>query len=179
MRGLNMPFCKNCGNETEPGAEYCRKCGQRVGEGSVGDEIGREIGDSIRKSIIVESIPEVQLIDAIFGGLVVVLIGGALYLAASGTVSWVGWSNFWAYFLLGLGVLLLIKGIAMFLIRPARNKAYGDIQGGLILGLIGGTFVMLLSGGDWATNWPIFLVIAGGVIVFVAIATYLARIIIK
>ncbi len=119
-----MPFCKNCGNETEPGAEYCRKCGQRVGEGSVGDEIGREIGDSIRKSIIVESIPEVQLIDAIFGGLVVVLIGGVLYLAASGAVSWVGWSNFWAYFLLGLGVLLLIKGIAMFLIRPARNKAY-------------------------------------------------------
>ena len=48
-----------------------------------------------------------------------------------------------------------------------------------MMGLIGGTFVMLLSGGDWATNWPIFLVIAGGVIVFVAIATYLARIIIK
>ncbi|HEY3274960.1 MAG TPA: zinc-ribbon domain-containing protein [Methanocella sp.] len=175
-----MPFCKNCGNETEPGAEYCRKCGQRVGEGSLGDEIGREIGDSIRKSIIVESIPEVKLIDAIFGGLVVVLIGGVLYLAASDALPGVvGWNNFWAYFLLGLGVLLLIKGIAMFLIKPARGKAYGDIQGGLILGLIGGTFVLLLSGGDWSTNWPIFLVIAGAVIVAVAIATYLARIIIK
>jgi hypothetical protein len=174
-----MPLCKNCGNEIEPGAEYCRRCGQRVGEGSVGDEIGREIGNSIRKSIIVESIPEVQLIEAIFGGLVVVLIGAVLYLAASGAVAWVEWSNFWAYFLLGLGVLLLLKGIVTFFIRPARYKAYGDIQGGLILGLIGGTFVMLLSGGDWATNWPIFLVIAGGVIVFVAIATYLARIMIK
>jgi hypothetical protein len=174
-----MPFCKNCGNEIEPGTEYCHKCGQRVGEGSFGDEIGREIGDSIRKSIIIESIPEVKLIDAIFGGLVVVLIGGLLYLAASGAVSWVGWNNFWAYFLLGLGVLLLIKGIAMFLIRPARNKAYGDIQGGLILGLIGCTFVLLLSGGDWSTNWPIFLVIAGAVIVAVAIATYMARILLK
>lgn len=174
-----MPFCEKCGNDIEPGAEYCRKCGQPVDKGFIGEDLGREIGDSIRKSIIVESIPEVQLIDAIFGGLVVVLIGGALYLAASGAVSWVNWGNFWAYFLLGLGVLLLIKGIAMFLIRPARYKAFGDIQGGLILGLIGGTFVMLLSGGDWATNWPIFLVIAGGVIVFVAIATYIARIIIK
>jgi hypothetical protein len=174
-----MPFCKNCGNEIEPGAEYCRKCGQRVGEGSVGDEIGREIGDSIRKSIIIESIPEVRLIDAIFGGLVVVLIGGVLYLAASGAVPWVGWNNFWAYFLLGLGVLLLIKGIAMFLVKPARSKAYGDIQGGLILGLIGGTFVLLLSGGDWSTNWPLFLVIAGVVIIFVAFATYLARILLK
>jgi hypothetical protein len=162
-----------------PGAEYCGKCGQRVGEGPAGDEIGRQIGDSIRKSIIVESIPEVQLIDAIFGGLVVVLIGGVLYLAASSTVSWLGWGNFWAYFLLGLGILLLIKGIAMFFIRPARNKAYGDIQGGLILGLIGGTLVLLLSGGDWSASWPIFLVIGGGVIVFVAIATYLARIMIK
>lgn len=79
-----MPLCKNCGNETEPGTEYCRKCGQRVGEGSVGDEIGRGIGDSIRKSIIVESIPEVQLIDAIFGGLVVVLIGGTFVMLLSG-----------------------------------------------------------------------------------------------
>jgi hypothetical protein len=174
-----MPFCKNCGNEIEPGAEYCRRCGQRIGEGSFGDEIGREIGDSIRKSIIVESIPEVRLIDAIFGGLVVALIGGVLYLAASGAVSGVGWGNFWAYFLLGLGVLLLIKGMTMFLIPPARHKAYGDIQGGLILGIIGGTFVMLLSGGDWSTSWPLFLVIAGGVIVFVGIATYLARILIK
>jgi hypothetical protein len=75
--------------------------------------------------------------------------------------------------------LLLVRGIAMFLIRPARSKAYGDIQGGLILGLIGGTIVILLAGGDWATNWPLFLVIAGGVIVAVAIASYLARIIIK
>jgi hypothetical protein len=174
-----MPFCRNCGNETEPGAEYCRKCGQRVGEGSFGDEIGREIGDSIRNSIIVENIPEVKLIDAIFGGLVVVLIGAVLYLAASGLVNWVGWNNFWAFFLLGLGVLLLFKGLALFLIPVARRKAYGDLQGGLILCIIGGTFVMLLSGGDWSTNWPIFLVIAGVVIVFVAIATYLARIFIK
>jgi hypothetical protein len=174
-----MPLCKNCGNETEPGAEYCRKCGQRVGEGSIGDEIGRGIGDSIRKSIIVESIPEVQLIDAIFGGLVVVLIGSVLYLAATGSVSWIGWGNFWAYFLLGLGILLLLKGIALFLIKPARGKAFGDLQGGLILGIVGGTLVFLLSGGDLAMDWPIFLIIAGGVIVFVAIATYLARILIK
>jgi hypothetical protein len=174
-----LPFCKKCGNEVEQGADYCRKCGQPVDHGFLGEDIGKEIGDSIRKSIIIESIPEVKLIDAIFGGLVVVLIGSVLYLAASGEVAWVGWSNFWAYFLLGLGILLLVKGMAMFLIRPARSKAYGDIQGGLILGIIGGTFVLLLSGGDWSTNWPIFLVIAGGVIVAVAIATYLARIIIK
>jgi hypothetical protein len=177
--GLKMPFCKYCGNETEPGAEYCRKCGQRIGEGTVGDEIGREIGDAIRKSIIVESIPEVKLIDAVFSGLVVVLIGGVLYLAASGAISWVEWSNFWAYFLLGLGILLLFKGLALFLIPAARRKAYGDLQGGFILGIIGGTFVMLLSGSDWSRNWPIFLIIAGGVIVFVAIATYFARTFLK
>jgi len=174
-----MPFCKNCGNETEPGAEYCRSCGQRLNEDPAVHDIGREIGDSIRKSIIVDAIPEVELIEAIFGGLVVVLIGGLLYLAASNTISWVSWGNFWAYFLLGLGVLLLIKGIALFLIRPARYKAYGDIQGGLVLGLLGGMFVLLLSGADWSSDWPLFLVIAGGVIVFVAIATYIARIMIK
>jgi hypothetical protein len=178
-----MPFCKNCGNELEPDAEYSRKCGQRAREGFIGENIGREIeqeiGQSIRNSIIVDNIPEVKLIDAIFGGLVVGLIGGALYLAASGAVSWVSWGNFWAYFLLGLGLLLLLKGMAMFLIRPARHKAYGDIQGGLILGIIGGTFVLLLSGGDWSANWPIFLVIAGCVIVGVAIVTYLARLLIK
>lgn len=146
---------------------------------NIGREIEREIGKSIRDSIIVDNIPEVKLIDAIFSGLVVVLIGSALYLAATGAVSWVTWGNFWAYFLLGLGVLLLIKGMAMFVIPPARHKAYGDIQGGLILGIIGGTFVLLLSGGDWSNDWPIFLVIAGCVIVGVAIVTYLARIMIK
>lgn len=174
-----MPFCTKCGNEIEPGAEYCQKCGQPVDRNFFGEDIGRTIGDSIRKSIIVESIPEVRLIEAVFGGLVVVLIGSVLYMAASGVTTLVTWSNFWAYFLLGLGVLLLIKGFATLLIRPARHKAYGDIQGGLILGLIGGAFVTLLSGGDWSANWPIFLVIIGGVIVVVGIVTYLARVILK
>jgi hypothetical protein len=163
----------------EPGAEYCRKCGQPADGDFFGEDIGRTIGDSIRKSIIVESIPEIKLIDAIFGGLVVILIGAVLYLAASGLTTIVTWSNFWAYFLLGLGALILIKGIATLAIRPARHKAYGDIQGGLILGLIGGAFVALLSGGDWSSNWPIFLVIIGAVIVVVAIVTYLARVVIK
>lgn len=111
--------------------------------------------------------------------MVIVLIGGVLCLAATGAVPWVGWDNFWAYFLLGLGVLMLLKGMALFTIQPARHKAYGDIQGGLVLGLIGGTFVALLYGGDWSQNWPIFLVVAGIIIVFVAIATYLARIVTK
>lgn len=147
-----MHFCLKCGNEIEADAEFCRKCGQRAREGFLGDEIGRGIGQSIRDCIIVENIPEVKLIDASFGGMVIVLISGVLCLAATGAVPWVGWDNFWAYFLLGLGVLMLLKGMALFTIQPARHKAYGDIQGGLVLGLIGGTFVALLYGGDWSQN---------------------------
>ena len=174
-----MPYCKNCGNEEGPNAEYCRKCGQRMSEGFSGGDIGREIGDSIRKGIIVEHIPEVRLIDAVFGGAIIILLGAVLYLAASGAVPGVGWGNFWAYFLLGLGILLLGKGAAELLVRPARSKAYGDLQGGLVLGLIGGTFVVLLAGGDWSHNWPIFLVIIGAFVVVVGVLTYAARVFIK
>lgn len=38
---------------------------------------------------------------------------------------------------------------------------------------------MLLAGGDWSHNWPIFLVIIGAFVVVVGALTYAARVLIK
>ncbi len=53
-----------------------------------------------------------MLFNTIFGGLFVILLGGLLYLAASGTGGdLVTWSNFWTYLLMGLGGLLFVRGL--------------------------------------------------------------------
>jgi len=170
-----MAYCQGCGSELEPGAKYCGKCGRPAGEEPIGEQIGRDVSDAIRDSLMVERIPEIGLIDALFGGLVVILLGGVLYLAATGSVSWLEWSNFWAYFLLGLGVLLLLKGAAEFAIRPARRKAAGDLNGGVVLAIIGGVFVYVFEGGDIASKWPLLIVIVGLVVIAGAIVAYMMR----
>jgi cation transport ATPase len=95
-----------------------------------------------------------DLAGALTGGLILILLGLLFYLAQSNLLS-ITWSNWWAYLLVGIGVILIIQGI----IRYGQHGYLfqGSFIGGAILIIIGLAFVS-----NWgAYFWPLVLVILG------------------
>jgi hypothetical protein len=171
-----MAFCSSCGAELPAGAGFCPKCGKAAGEGFAFDGMsGSEMKHARHEARRAEwSSPEFGLINAVFGGLTVILIGLALYLAASGLTPYVTWTNFWAYFLLGLGILLMMRGVLTFLIRMRRDS-YGNVTGGVVLMVIGGGFIALTQGGLGQYFWIMAIVAVGLLIIFAGVVGYLFR----
>jgi hypothetical protein len=118
--------------------------------------------------------PEWALFNALFGGMFVILLGGLLYLAASGLGGdLITWSNFWTYLLMGLGGLLLVRGLLEMLTR--HYHGFGAIIGGLVLLVIGAAGLTASLGG-WAQYvWIAIIVVGGLLIILIGLLTYLFK----
>jgi hypothetical protein len=118
--------------------------------------------------------PELSLFNSIFGGLFVILLGGLLYLAASGMAGdLVTWSNFWTYLLMGLGAMLLARGFLEMLTRHYHGP--GSIIGGMVLLVIGAAGLTVSLGGWSRYLWIAIIVVGGLLIILVGLLTYLFR----
>jgi hypothetical protein len=89
----------------------------------------------------------------LFPGLILILLGGLLFLVTRGTLSW---GNWWQYFLIGLGGIFLLDGALHYLIPNSRHHGAGKFVPGIILMLVGAAFVIGFS--EW---WPLILVGVG------------------
>lgn len=96
-------------------------------------------------------------ISSIFWGLILVVLGGSLYLSARGLVGWGAW---WAYFLLGLGCIFVIEWVLRLAMPAYRRAGMGKLVTGLILACIGAANIFSLR--PW---WPLILVVLGIVVV--------------
>jgi hypothetical protein len=120
------------------------------------------------------SSPEWALFNSIFGGLFIILLGGLLYLAASGQAGdLVTWTNFWAYLLLGLGILLLIRGL--FEIVTQHYHGFGQIIGGIVLMIIGALGITESLTGWIQYFWIVIIILGGLIIILAGLLTYLFR----
>lgn len=90
---------------------------------------------------------------AIFFGLMAILAGAFFFLARRGYVEWDDW---WAYFLLGLGVVFIVEALARQAVPAHRRPILGRLIAGLVLICIGGSTIYGLS--DW---WPLIIVVVG------------------
>ena len=95
-----------------------------------------------------------DLAGAITGGLVLILLGVLLYFATTATME-VTFSNFWEYFLVGIGVILIIQGAVRYAER--RVLVTGSFIAGGVLIIVGLAF---LSTVNFAV-WPLILVVLG------------------
>jgi hypothetical protein len=173
-------------------ASFCPKCGRSIDAGPIPDTdpyaMKRTIKDSYRSDrrafhearraarwgARMET-PEWALINAVFGGLTVILIGGLLYLAASGLTPLVTWSNFWAYFLLGLGTMLFLRGLLAIFLVPSWHER-GSLIAGIIVATIGAAGIAVTTYGLGQYFW-IGVIVIGGILVIVAgILSYLFRV---
>ncbi len=87
------------------------------------------------------------------GGLILILLGVLFLLSEMGRIGWVDW---WAYFLVGLGVIFLLEAAVRSVWAEDRHGAGGRIIAGLILVVIGGSHLVGLE--HW---WPLILIAVG------------------
>jgi hypothetical protein len=97
-------------------------------------------------------------ISPISGGLIVVWLGVVFLLRNMGFLYWRNW---WAYFILGIGVILILEGIIRSAIPQYRCGVIGKLVSGVILVTIGGIFIYGAS--DW---WPLIIIAVGLIIIF-------------
>jgi hypothetical protein len=92
------------------------------------------------------------IIGPIIGGSILIWLGITFYLEQIG---YLPSSDWWAYFIAGIGVILIIQGILSY--SKYRTPFVGPFIGGAILLVIGLAFI-----GNIGTNfWPLILVIIG------------------
>jgi hypothetical protein len=100
-------------------------------------------------------------LSGIIGGLIIILLG-VLFLLRNMGYLW--WHNWWAYFLLGLGVILIIDAVIRSLVPQYRRPIIGRLIGGIVLIFIGAGNIYGIV--DW---WPLILVGVGIAIIIGAV----------
>ena len=89
----------------------------------------------------------------ITGGLILILLGVLFLLSEMGRI---GWSDWWAYFLVGLGAIFIVEALLKATTAEGRKGASGKVIAGLILIVIGGAHLVGFQ--EW---WPLILIAVG------------------
>ena len=169
-----MAFCSKCGAQVPDDASFCPKCGNDIGnagpDGDFDRHIGRHIRREMRRSARWQwhSSPAYMLVESISAGVILILLGLLLYLAATNTTSFVTWGNFWAYFLVGIGMYMLVRFFLYILFVPqAGYLRFGGLIGGIVMIAIGSAWLAFTVGGWSQPLWP-FIIVLGGVAIIAA-----------
>ncbi len=96
--------------------------------------------------------------QGVTGGLILILLGVLFLLTQADRISWADW---WAYFLVGLGGIFLVTGIAGV---GGRHGTGGRMIAGVILAVIGGAHLIGVS--VW---WPYLLIGLGAALLISAL----------
>ena len=144
-----MPYCPKCGNEVSEDAEYCTKCRTLLKE----DVVYRPV----RKRDEKDEKGEDDRYGHIIGGLIVIWLGVLLMLINQNLIHA---GDFGGFFLMGIGVILVFRGLLAFQETGSIDQGFGFFIGGGILLLIGGGIAFNLR--DW---WAILLIGIGLVVV--------------
>ncbi len=175
-----MPYCQRCGADLPPNAAFCAKCGAPATATTIpsapmlshygsGYEKREKQEKQTRQSEKYEKREKGgDRGGPLIGGGILILLG-LIYYATITTPALIPSAQFWAYFFLGLGILLIIQAVYKFTTMHHRAAGMGSLWGGVILSAIG--VAGIAGSGNF---WPIVL-IAIGVLVIVAGVTSRSR----
>ena len=163
-----MPYCTKCGFEVNEDAQFCPNCGTALKPVNIVREtkVSRQRREKYEKDEKQEKGEKQEKNEkdeksgkgddrtsAITGGLILIWLGITFYLATSGIISWINW---WAYFLIGFGVILLISATIAYVSNESRRFLFRPIIGGGILIIIGVTSILGIT-----TWWWLILITIG------------------
>ncbi len=175
-----MPYCHNCGADLQPNAAFCSKCGAPAAAATAttptapptyrygpGYEKREKQEKQTRQSEKYEKREKGgDRTGPLIGGGILILLGLIYYASITALIPS---SEFWAYFFLGLGILLILQAVYRFTAMQHHAAGMGSLWGGIILAAIG--VAGIAGNGNF---WPIIL-IAIGVLVIVAGVTSRSR----
>lgn len=147
-----MPYCPRCGNEVDPSDEYCSKCKYNLTDHPPINPVRRR-EDRNEKS----GKHEEDNTGALMGGVIVVWLGVSFMLRNAG---YIRWNQFGGVFILGVGIILLFRGLVEFSKTGELDPAFGFLVGGGFITLLGAVITFNLK--DW---WPVFLILIGILII--------------
>ena len=150
-----MPYCPKCGNEVSEDDEFCSKCRTPLKEGAVYRKVQRR--DEKDEKNEKDEKHEHDSFGPIMGGLIIAWLGVLLLLSNQNIIRSF---DFGGYFLLGIGVILLVRGLLVSQQSGSLDSGFGFIIGGGVLALIGLGITYDLR--DW---WAILLIGLGLIIV--------------
>jgi hypothetical protein len=150
-----MVYCPRCGNEVSEDADYCTRCREPLKEGLAYRRVRRR-NEKNEKNEKQEKDKDDKY-GPIIGGLVVTWLGALLLLSNQNIIRS---SDFGGYFLMGIGVILVIRGILAYQESGSIEYSYGYLIGGGVVAMIGLGITYNLR--DW---WAIILIGFGLVIV--------------
>ena len=167
--GLELPYCTRCGAQLPENAQFCSDCGAPVGVPAAPRERVRpEKAEKQEKGAEDKTGPVV-------GGLVLILLGVTFLLAQSGLLrEWVTLRNWWAYFLFGLGCILVLQGLLKSVTTTYKGPAAGSLIGGAILSVIG-LFFILGEEASWRVWWPFLLIVIGLIVIISGLTVVVKR----
>ena len=144
-----MPFCPKCGQETSEDDEYCPNCSYPLKRRPIRPVRRRDEKDEKHEKQDEKS--------ALMGGLVVVWLGLSLILQNAGLLEW---TDFGGVFLLGLGLIIVFRGLWAYSQSGVFEHGFGYVVGGGFVSLIGAGIAFDLD--EW---WPVLLIALGLIIV--------------
>jgi hypothetical protein len=92
------------------------------------------------------------MLTGLFWGLLLILIGALFY---ANNMGWLT-GEWWQYFLVGLGGILIIDAAVRFFTKTFRWGIYGRFIAGIILIFLGLAFLF-----GWSQWWPLVLIAVG------------------
>jgi hypothetical protein len=150
-----MPYCPRCGNEVSEDADYCSRCRGPLREGLAYRRVRRR-KEKNEKNEKQEKDKDDKY-GPIIGGLIVTWLGALLLLSNQNIIRS---SDFGGYFLMGIGVILVIRGVLAYQESSLIESSYGYLIGGGVVAMIGLGITYNLR--DW---WAVILVGLGLVII--------------
>jgi vacuolar-type H+-ATPase subunit I/STV1/DNA-directed RNA polymerase subunit RPC12/RpoP len=167
-----MPYCPKCGKEVKEDAVFCPYCGQSLkpedkvvyrrphdeknekGEKNEKNEKDSR-GEKAEKGEKNEGLGAMW--GAVMGGLIVLWLGVTFLLRQ---YNYIADNHWWSWFMGGLGIIVILRGLMMFVQTSNWRASSGLIIGGAIVTLIGvGSYLGLA---DW---WAFLIILVGAWIV--------------
>ncbi len=147
-------FCRKCGAAVDQASAYCPKCGTQVG--------AQPSPVSPGQTFVAKKEDKT---GAFIGGSILIWLGISFFMAQSNIISWAYW---WAYFMIGLGAILIVFGFCRWKLGATRQDASGMVIGGLVVMIIG-IFFVAASMINLGTTWPLILIAIGIIVILAAI----------
>jgi cation transport ATPase len=170
-----MPYCSKCGKEVKDDAVFCPFCGESLkkerivymqardekderNEKNEKDE-KNEKGEKNEKSEKNEA--SGGMWSGVMGGLILLWLGVSFLLRQYNYVSSTNW---WNFFLIGLGIIIILRGVVMYIEISNWRASSGFLIGGGVVTLIGAGSYLGLS--NW---WALLLILVGGWVIISAL----------
>jgi hypothetical protein len=151
-----MAYCPKCGKEVSEEDDYCTQCRSPL-KNQVAYRRVRHRSEKVEKEEKNEKDNDEDEYGALIGGGVLVWLGTLLLLQNQGILR----GNFGGYFLMGIGVILGLRGLLAFQAAGQSETGYGFFIGGGVLLLIGAGITYNIQ--DW---WAFILIGFGLLIIY-------------